>query len=117
MTVCFALLGSLLLTLTLVPARRDYSSARGKHRQNPRCVMDWLNARYAAVRGADGPPRPDHRGGGRRPGRRRAVGLGTRLGTEFLPQLDEGVIWIRANLPPGISLAKSAAVAATDASR
>ena len=34
-----------------------------------------------------------------------------RLGTEFLPQLDEGVIWIRANLPAGISLEKSAAVA------
>ena len=33
------------------------------------------------------------------------------LGTEFLPQLDEGVIWIRANLPPGISLEKSAEVA------
>jgi cobalt-zinc-cadmium resistance protein CzcA len=37
--------------------------------------------------------------------------LGARLGTEFLPQLDEGVIWIRANLPAGISLEKSAAVA------
>jgi multidrug efflux pump subunit AcrB len=23
------------------------------------------------------------------------------LGSEFLPQRDEGVIWIRANLPPG----------------
>src|SRR6185436_13396918 len=37
--------------------------------------------------------------------------LGTQLGSEFLPQLDEGVIWVRANLPPGISLAKSAEVA------
>ena len=37
--------------------------------------------------------------------------LGASLGTEFLPQLDEGVIWIRANLPAGISLEKSAAVA------
>jgi len=37
--------------------------------------------------------------------------VGTRLGTEFLPQLDEGVIWIRANLPAGISLEKSAALA------
>ena len=33
------------------------------------------------------------------------------LGTEFLPQLDEGVIWIRANLPAGISLDKSADLA------
>ena len=37
--------------------------------------------------------------------------LASFLGTEFLPQLDEGVIWIRANLPPGISLAKSAEMA------
>src|SRR5262249_55913521 len=33
------------------------------------------------------------------------------LGTEFLPELDEGAIWVRANLPPGISLGKSAEVA------
>jgi len=35
-----------------------------------------------------------------------------RLGSEFLPQLDEGVIWVRANLPPGISVEKSAQMAA-----
>ena len=34
------------------------------------------------------------------------------VGTEFLPQLDEGVIWIRSNLPPGISLEESAQTAA-----
>jgi cobalt-zinc-cadmium resistance protein CzcA len=39
--------------------------------------------------------------------------LGTFLGSEFLPQLDEGVIWVRANLPAGISLTKSAEVATT----
>ena len=39
------------------------------------------------------------------------MGLGSRLGTEFLPQLDEGVVWIRSNLAPGISLAKSAEIA------
>ena len=49
--------------------------------------------------------------GGGRPGRRRAV-AGRRVGTEFLPQLDEGVIWIRSNLPPGISLEESAQTAA-----
>jgi cobalt-zinc-cadmium resistance protein CzcA len=37
--------------------------------------------------------------------------LATTLGSEFLPQLDEGVLWIRANFPAGISLAKSADVA------
>ena len=40
-----------------------------------------------------------------------AFALATTIGSEFLPQLDEGVIWIRCNLPPGISLEKSAQVA------
>jgi len=30
--------------------------------------------------------------------------FGTRLGNEFLPKLEEGNMWIRANLPPTISL-------------
>ena len=32
----------------------------------------------------------------------------SQLGSEFLPQLDEGTIWVRANFPAGISLNKSA---------
>jgi len=40
-----------------------------------------------------------------------ALSLGTQLGSEFLPQLDEGVIWVRANLAPGVSVEESAAVA------
>ena len=40
-----------------------------------------------------------------------AFALATTIGSEFLPQLDEGVIWVRCNLPPGISLEKSAQVA------
>jgi cobalt-zinc-cadmium resistance protein CzcA len=31
-----------------------------------------------------------------------------RLGTEFLPNMDEGVIWVRANFPEGTSLEQSA---------
>ena len=32
-----------------------------------------------------------------------------RLGTEFLPHIDEGVIWVRANFPEGTSLEQSSA--------
>jgi cobalt-zinc-cadmium resistance protein CzcA len=32
------------------------------------------------------------------------VGLGMRLGTEFLPKLEEGNMWIRALLPPTVTL-------------
>ncbi len=30
--------------------------------------------------------------------------LGARLGTEFLPKLEEGNLWIRAVMPPTITL-------------
>jgi len=49
-------------------------------------------------------PTPSHLGGHRRrvpPGLQRA---GIRLGTEFLPKLEEGNMWIRALLPPTITL-------------
>ena len=111
MTVCFALVGSLVLSLTLVPAIATFllrgTRAAPRHR-----VLEWLTrwyavlvartVRYARVTVAAALVIVVG-----------SVWLGTRLGSEFLPQLDEGVIWIRANLPPGISVQKSAEVAAT----
>jgi cobalt-zinc-cadmium resistance protein CzcA len=108
-TVCYALIGSLLLTLTLIPALATYLFRHGaKHWENP--VLAWFFDRYeeliqwtirraklvvlsglVIVAGA--------------------LLIAPLVGTEFLPQLDEGVIWIRANLAPGISLAKSAETA------
>jgi heavy metal efflux system protein len=108
-TVCYALIGSLLLTLTLIPALATYLFRHGaKHWENP--LLAWVFKRYeevirwtitrakfvvlaglAIVAGA--------------------LSIASLVGTEFLPQLDEGVIWIRANLAPGISLAKSAETA------
>jgi len=111
MTVCFALLGSLLLSLTLVPAVATYL-LRARRPAPRHHLLELLTAGYARLVG-------------------RAVRhakmtlsvavavvaavfwLSAGLGSEFLPQLDEGVIWIRANLPPGISVEKSAEVAAT----
>jgi cobalt-zinc-cadmium resistance protein CzcA len=40
-----------------------------------------------------------------------AVGLGATVGREFLPELDEGSIWLQVTLPPGISLDKAAEMA------
>ena len=111
MTVCFALLGSLLLSLTLVPAVATYLF-RGRRPPPRHRALEWLTDRYARLVDT-----AVHRAritvaaaavvvAG-------AIWLGTGLGSEFLPQLDEGVIWIRANLPPGIAVEKSAEVAAT----
>ena len=111
LTVCYALLGSLLLSLTLIPAlatylfRRPTRRSAGTGRSRP------------SRRGTAEPSAPvvDRAGWVVARGRRCVVGgalyLGGSLGTEFLPQLDEGVIWIRANLPAGISLEKSAEMA------
>src|SRR5262249_19292921 len=108
-TVCSALLGSMLLTLTMIPVLATYFFRRGANGwENP--VLGWAFQRYRTalnrplpksalvVTSAFGVVAA-------------AFLLATFLGTEFLPQLDEGVIWIRANLPPGTSLAKSAEIA------
>ena len=36
-----------------------------------------------------------------------ALALGSRLGTEFLPELDEGSIWVNVTLPPSVSQAEA----------
>ncbi len=110
-TVCYALLGSMLVALTLIPVLATYLFRRNsKSWENP--ILAWMYRGYEEIL--------------KRTVRRSAYvitvaallvagafALGMRLGSEFLPQLDEGVIWVRANLPPGISLGKSADVASS----
>jgi heavy metal efflux system protein len=109
-TVCFALLGALILTMTLVPVLATYLfGGRVGLRTNP--VFAWAAPRYERLIRAV-------------LGRAKivaavmlaitlaAVGLASRMGMEFLPQLDEGVIWIRASLAPGSAIEESAKTAA-----
>jgi cobalt-zinc-cadmium resistance protein CzcA len=105
-TVCYALLGSMLLALTLIPVLATYLFRNGcKTWDNP--VLRWLYNIYEHVL----------RVTIRRAWLTVAFGaavvlaafvLAGSLGSEFLPQLDEGTIWVRANFPAGISLNKSA---------
>ena len=109
LTVCFALLGSLLLCLTLVPVLATFVF-RGRTQIRQHRLLDLLTRHYEAIihttvrhawvtilvaAGVVGG----------------ALYLGAHLGTEFLPTLDEGLIWVRATLPSGISLEKSAEIA------
>jgi cobalt-zinc-cadmium resistance protein CzcA len=108
-TVCYALLGSMLLALTLIPVLATYLfRSAPKSWENP--VVTWLHARYGRLLEAtiDHPWRVV---GGAAAVVAGAIGIAALLGTEFLPQLDEGVLWIRANFPAGISLEKSAELA------
>ncbi len=108
-TICAALAGALVIALLVVPVLATFLFGRGfRGWRNP--FIPWLTRRYEALL----------RFLLTRPWRVTAgialllagcFSLGGRLGTEFLPQLDEGVLWVRCILPPGISLEKSAEVA------
>jgi heavy metal efflux system protein len=108
-TVCAALIGSMLLTLTMIPVLATYLFRNGVDGwENP--LLVWAFRRYRSVLQRTLPK------SGTVVASAFAIVaaaflLATFLGTEFLPQLDEGVIWIRANPPPGTSLSKSAEIA------
>jgi cobalt-zinc-cadmium resistance protein CzcA len=99
-TVTFALLGALGFAMFVAPVMAGMVYSKGaRERRNP--IMHWLNDHYrVAVRAAI-----EHR--------RRTFGIATVLfciavyltvggpiGSEFLPHLDEGSIWVRGSLPP-----------------
>ncbi|MFO0608498.1 MAG: CusA/CzcA family heavy metal efflux RND transporter [Polyangiales bacterium] len=108
-TVGYALLGAVLVALTLVPGMA--LAAFGK----PRKIFH--NPLLAA---ADGAYRRLLAAVLRQPwralapavlGAALAVVLSVAVGKEFLPELDEGSIWLQVQLPPGLSLARGAAMA------
>ncbi|MBS1902128.1 MAG: efflux RND transporter permease subunit [Bacteroidetes bacterium] len=102
-TLGFAIAGSLLLALTVVPVLATYFFRKSEVKEWHNPLFHWLQKAYqktvvflierrvfvvgAAVIVVVG-----------------STLLGTKLGTEFLPELDEGAIVIRTVLPAGISL-------------
>jgi cobalt-zinc-cadmium resistance protein CzcA len=99
-TVAFALLGALTFSIIIAPVLASLLFSKGaKEWHNP--VMQWLKSRYrVAVRSAI-------------ENRYITVGIaavlfaiaiylavGGPIGSEFLPHLDEGAIWVRGTLPP-----------------
>ena len=99
-TVCFALLGALIFAILVAPVMSSVVFSKGaKEWQNP--IMEWITRHYrTAVRAAI-----IHRNW--------TVAIsaflfavaiflsfGGPIGSEFLPHLDEGSIWVRGTLPP-----------------
>ncbi len=107
-TISAALAGSLLFAMTLVPVLSTYFFRRGiRGWRNP--AIPWLTRQYeAGLRFLL--ERPRKVAAGIALALAGCFSIAPLVGTEFLPHLDEGVIWIRAILPPGISLEKSAEV-------
>ncbi len=102
LTYSFALLAALILALTLVPALCALGLGRGKPVSEPR----WVERARGGYRGWLS----------RAVQRRRlaaataavffvlTLGVGMHLGTEFLPELDEGDFVVFVEMPPSISM-------------
>jgi cobalt-zinc-cadmium resistance protein CzcA len=105
LTVIFALVGSMALSLTLMPVLASlFLKARPAHREN-RLVGALVRAYRPALRAALRRPRAVLVGAGTL----LALGalLATRLGSEFVPRLREGAIAINTVRLAGVSLDES----------
>jgi cobalt-zinc-cadmium resistance protein CzcA len=105
-TLTFALLGAILLTLTLVPVLVSFAMKNGDLAEKHSNWMHALQERYRRLIAWAAP-------------RRKPIVtvsvvllaitllLSPRLGSEFLPKLDEGNIWLTITLPPSTALEKT----------
>jgi cobalt-zinc-cadmium resistance protein CzcA len=107
-TIVFALGGALVFALLGVPVLATFVFRHGEGEwENP--LLHWFVPRYGRILHAVLRLRWQ--------AATFAVGLFVacvtlvvpRLGTEFLPHMDEGVIWVRANCPEGTSLQQTSA--------
>ena len=104
--VGFAQLGALLLALTLVPGLA-YLAYRKPRRIFNNPVLGWLEVGYREIlHGSLLRPRIAYLSAAT--AAVAVLGLGVTVWREFLPELDEGSIWLHVDLPGGISLAKAA---------
>jgi len=105
-TLSFALLGAIILTLTLVPALLSYTMSREDMAEKHSGWMHRLQETYRNIL--------------LKSSRSRALVVivsvailvvsvvsAPMLGSEFLPKLDEGNIWLTVDLPPSASLEKT----------
>ena len=108
-TLGFALLGALIFTLTLVPVLVDAllnKNVREKHNPFTHMLTGWILFGFKFVF------------------RNKKLALGVSivfivigfysfkfLGSEFLPELNEGSLWVRATMPYSIALDKSVQIA------
>jgi cobalt-zinc-cadmium resistance protein CzcA len=108
-TVAYALFGALLCTLVLIPGLAFWAFRKPRRVFHNR-PLEWLQAGYRVVLS----------GLFRVPGVAYAICLGTlvmvivlglSIGREFLPDLDEGALWLQVQMPSGLSLEKASDMA------
>ncbi len=107
-TMSFALVGSLILTLTLVPVLASYAFTKGVHEKKNR-AYEWVKREYGAELGWC----LNH------PWTTMSVAtvifgatllLVPFIGGEFMPHLDEGALWVRATMPYTISFEEASRI-------
>jgi cobalt-zinc-cadmium resistance protein CzcA len=105
LTVVFALVGSLLLALTLMPVLAALAFRRAKEEREPR-VVHWLKDRYRPLlhRTLE---QPKLTGAVAAAIFAASLLLVPFMGTEFIPKLDEGAIAIQAWRLPSVALSES----------
>src|ERR1700676_4025316 len=108
-TMSFALVGALILTLTLIPVLASYWFKRGV-REKPNRAFEWMKRKYA-VQLDWALDRP-----------KTTIVIATLIfgvtlllvpfvGGEFMPHLDEGALWVRATMPYTISFEEASSIA------
>jgi heavy metal efflux system protein len=109
-TVSSALVGSLVFSLTLVPLLCFFLLGHGaKHEHN--ALVAWLERMYR--RTLDRTLRqPVMVIGSSLLAFALAIVLAPRLGTEFLPELNEGTLWINLTLPSSVSVSEASRLVA-----
>jgi cobalt-zinc-cadmium resistance protein CzcA len=113
LTLAFAVIGSMLAALTLIPVlisfafKKAFNNTDKPMKEHRNVVLDFLSRQYSKVLG----------GTLKRPKTTVIVGFGVvimlvlfgaKLGSEFLPELDEGSIFLRGNFPAGITIQENA---------
>ena len=116
LTLAFAVVGSMICALTLIPVLISFAYKKAlsspdkplKHQRN--IVLEFLEKGYNKIlKVILFYYKTSVIAGG-------AIvifliGLGTRLGTEFLPELDEGSIFMRSFMPSGVTIQENAKIA------
>ena len=107
-TMIYALIGALILTLTLIPVLCLWFLRHGV-RERHNAAFAWMKARYSRMLDWS----LVHKGsviGGSVGLFIVSIALTFVVGAEFMPTLDEGALWVRATLPYTISLEESSAI-------
>jgi cobalt-zinc-cadmium resistance protein CzcA len=108
-TMGYALFGALLSTLALVPGLAYYAFRKPGHVYHNRW-LEWLTQRYERVM-AECIDQPRIVYGVAIFALFAIVGLGATVGRDFLPDLDEGALWLQVQLPTGLALNKASDMA------